>query len=78
MNFLARTRVNWEQSIEWAKRMTMMEGIMVGPSSGAVMKVYMCPHSHIYVRILLYMSPHTAICVLILLHMSPHTPIFVK
>jgi hypothetical protein len=63
MNFLARTRVNWEQSIEWAKRMTMMEGIMVGPSSGAVMKVYMCPHTHIYVRILLYMSPHTAIYV---------------
>jgi cysteine synthase len=54
MNFLTRTRVNWEQSIEWAKRMTMMEGIMVGPSSGAVMKVYMCPRTHMYVRILLY------------------------
>ena len=30
---------NSEQAIEWAKRMTRMEGIMVGPSSGAVMHV---------------------------------------
>jgi len=81
MNFLTRTR---EQSIEWAKRMTMMEGIMVGPSSGAVMKVYVssysyvCPHTPICLHILLYMRPHTTIYVSSYCYMCPHTAIYVS
>jgi hypothetical protein len=49
-------------------------------------RLYMCPHTAIYVSSYCYMCPHTAIyvfsycyiCVLILLCMCPHTAIYVS
>ncbi len=75
----------------------MPDSVIAAPRlqcSGALMLLYMCPHTAIYVSsycyicvlILLYMCPHTAlyvssccsICVLLLLYMCPHTAIYVS